>query len=154
MVVPHHIATAPPPQQTQSDTEFESNPDAPVSSTGLKGKTKMAQGTGHRKKKKGAGAPSRYTSRSGTGTTGGGRPQGALPFRIWTLPLTLLHYVRGTGLCPKTWMKPFPLLNGSPAGKGDLIPLIVPLVTQATGSHKAEEEDSDQYTYICIYVLM
>ena len=71
------------------------------------------------------------------------RPKGALPLRILMPPRTLLEYVRGTAHHPKTWMKPFPLLDGSPAGQGELILLIVPPGTQATGSHQAKEVDSD-----------
>ena len=66
---------------------------------------------------------------------GGERPKGALPVTILTLPRTLLDYVRGTGHRPKTCMKPSPLLDGSPAGQGELILLIVPPRTQASGSH-------------------
>ena len=40
----------------------------------------------------------------------------ALPLMILTPPGTLLDYMRSTWHRPKTWMKPFPLLDGSPAG--------------------------------------
>ena len=88
---------------------------------------------------------------------GGERPKGALPLRIVTSPRTLLDYVRGTGHRPKTWMKPFPRLDGSPSGEGGLILVIVPPGAQATRAHQREEidtdSDSDYYTYICMYVL-
>ena len=41
------------------------------------------------------------------------------------------------------WMKPFPMLDGSLAGQGELILPFFPPGTQASGSHKAEEVDSD-----------
>ena len=68
---------------------------------------------------------------------------------------TVLDYVRGTGHRPKSRIELFPLLDGILAGQGEVILLIVPPGTQATGSHKAgAEEDSDKYTYlICIFVM-
>ena len=71
------------------------------------------------------------------------RPKGALPLRIFRSPRTLLDYVPRTGHLPKTWMKPFPLLDGSPAGQGEVILLIVPPRTQATGSHQRKGVDTD-----------
>ena len=112
----------------------------------MKAKRKRARGTGHRKKKKGVGAPSPYTSWSGTGPAGGrgGGQSPPPPPRIVTSVHTVLDYVRGTWHRPKSCMEPFPLLDGSPAGQGELILLIVPPGTKATGSHKAEaNEDSD-----------
>ena len=80
----------------------------------------------------------------------------AMPGKDCTSPRTLLDYVRGTGHRPKTWMKPFPLLDGSPAGRGTLILLIVPPGTQATGSHQHKEvaliltlTNTHIYVYMC-----
>ena len=67
----HQIAT--PPPQTQFDAVSESIPGAPMSSTLVKGKRKRAHGKGHRKNRKGAGAPGPYTSLSGTREARGGR---------------------------------------------------------------------------------
>ena len=71
-----HLSDCPPPPslETHSDTESASDPNAPVSFTGVKGKSKRAQGRGgSRKKRKGAGAPGPYTSWSGTMGHGWGR---------------------------------------------------------------------------------
>ena len=44
---------------------------------------------------------------------GGGRPEGALTLRVVTSIRTVLDYDRGRGHRAKSWMKPFPLLDGS-----------------------------------------
>ena len=54
-----------------------------------------------------------------------GRLEGSLPLRVVTSVRTVLDYIRGTEHRPKSWMEPFPLLDGTPARKGELILLIV-----------------------------
>ena len=105
----------------------------------------MAFATAHRKRKNGVGALKPYSSsiKTGPGTAGGGmvgRPEGALPLGILT---SVVDYVRGMGHRPNSCMVPFPLLDGSSAGQGELVLLIVPPLTQATGLDKPEPEESE-----------
>ena len=65
--------------------------------------------------------------------------EGSLPLRVVTYVCTLLDYVRGNGHCPKSWMEPFPLLDGTRAGKGEPILVTVPPETKASGLHKAKQ---------------
>ena len=77
----------------------------------------------------------------GGGTEGGkeGRLEGSLTIRVVTSVRTELHYVTGTGHRPRSWMEPFPLLDGTPPGKAELIVLIVAPESEASGPRKAEQ---------------
>ena len=56
-----------------------------------------------------------------------GRMEGSLPLRAVISVRRALHYVRGTPRCPKSWMEPFPLLDGRPSGKAEPVLLMAPL---------------------------
>ena len=63
----------------------------------------------------------------------------SLPLRIVTSVRTVLDYVRGAGHRPKSWMEPFPMLDGTPGGKGELHLLVVQPETKASGANKEEQ---------------
>ena len=138
---------SPAPMHEPKFKSSECDPDARVSSTGLKGERKRVapSAMGQRNKKKYAHAPSPYSSWSATGYAGvegrwdrGGRLEVSLRLRIVTSIRTVLDYARGTGHRRKSSIEPFPLLDGTLVRQGEMVLLIVPPQSEATGSHKAE----------------